>query len=500
MASVLRLSCQRSIPPEVRRASSPTAQIGQPFIDFCGGSLAIESEGKCPLEQQPNEANLLITERHNRTASGNFKFNSAWGEVMKSLKDESGQAVMLMLLSMTVLLGFVAFAVDVGLLLRAKRVVQTAADSAAIAGAAELSFGDSIAAAKADAAQNGVTDGSGGATVAVTVGPVSGLTGANYVQVIATQPQPTFFMKMFNFNSMAVSARAIASAIPSPACIYTLLSPPPGSSGPTQGTGGIYVSGSADLELPTCGILDNATGADALHVTGGATLKAKSIGIVGTDTVHNGGVLNPPPLPPPTTGMTAVSDPLSSLVPIVPPADYSSGCLADPQLTKSTTIGPSSPSGFVCYTGFSVSKGSPVITLNPGLYIFNGAAGLNVASGGTFTSTGGVTFYFVNGASFSFSNGVGVSLSAPTSGAYSGILFYQDASDTAPDSFVGGSSESINGIFYLPAANLTLANGVGATFNVDLVVGSLSMTGAATLSPYAPLTSSSPLSSPQLVE
>jgi hypothetical protein len=388
----------------------------------------------------------------------------------------------------------VAFAVDVGLLLRAKRVVQTAADSAAIAGAAELPFGNWLAAAKADAAQNGVTDGSGGATVAVT--NITGPSGnKNYVQVIATQPQPTFFMKMFNFNSMPVSARAVAAAVPSPACIYTLSQTTPNTG--DSPVGGIDLTGSANLELPSCGILDNAKGAFALHVLGGATLNAKAIGIVGTDTVHNGGKLTPKP---PITGMTAVSDPLISLVPTVPPADYSSGCLADPKYGTGTyTIGPSSPSGFVCYTGFSLSGGSPKITLNPGLYIFNGAAGLDIASGGTFSGTG-VTLYFVNGASFTFSNGVGVTLSAPLTGPYSNILFYQDSTDTASDSFVGGSNESINGIFYLPSANLTLANGVGATFNVDLVVGSLSMSGSATLAPYAPLTGASVLSVPQLVE
>src|ERR1700733_2487656 len=410
-------------------------------------------------------------------------------EMMKRLKDESGQAVVLTLLSMTVLLGFVAFAVDVGLLLRAKRVVQTAADSAAIAGAAELPFGDWLAAARADATQNGVTDGSGGATVAVTniAGP-SGNT--NYVQVIATQPQPTFFMKMFNFNSMPVSARAVAAAVPSPACIYTLSSTTPNTS--DSPAGGVDVTGSADLELPSCGILDNAKGAFALHVTGGATLKAKAIGIVGTDTVHNGGVLQPNP---PTTGMTAVSDPLSSLVPTVPPADYSSGCLADPKYGMGTfTIGPSWPSGFVCYTGFSISKGSPTINLNPGLYIFNGPAGFNVASGTILNGTGGVTFYFVNGASFAISNGAVANLTAPTTGTYKNLLFYQDSGDTAADSFVGGSVGGVSGIFYLPAANLTLANGTATTFNVDLVVGSLTMSGNATLAPYAPLSGASVLS------
>jgi Flp pilus assembly protein TadG len=413
-------------------------------------------------------------------------------EMMKRLKDESGQAVVLTLLSMTVLLGFVAFAVDVGLLLRAKRVVQTAADSAAIAGAAELPFGNWLAAARADASQNGVTDGSGGATVAVTniAGP-GGKT--NYVQVIATQPQPTFFMKMFNFNSMPVSARAVAAAVPNPACIYTLSSTTPNTS--DSPPGGVDVTGSADLELPTCGILDNAKGAFALHVTGGATLKAKAIGIVGTDTVHNGGVLQPNP---PTTGMTAVNDPLSSLVAAVPTSDYSSGCTSA-SITKSTTIGPSSPTGFVCYNSLSFPKGSSTITLNPGLYIFNGAGGLNVASGTILNGTG-VTFYFVNGASFTISNGAVANLTAPTSGTYSGLLFYQDSGDLAADSFTGGSTGPVSGIFYLPSANLTLANGTATTFTVDLVVGSLKMSGNATLAPYAPLSGASVLSVPQLVE
>jgi hypothetical protein len=163
------------------------------------------------------------------------------------------------------------------------------------------------------------------------------------------------------------------------------------------------------------------------------------------------------------------------------------------------TIGPSSPGGYVCYSSFSAPRGSPTITLKPGLYIFNGAGGLNVSSGTTFSGTG-VTFYFVNGASFNISNGATANISAPTSGTYSGILFYQDPTDSAADQFSGGSAGTINGIYYLPSANLTIANGTATTFNTDLVVGSLSMSGAATLKPYAPLSGASPLSSPNLAE
>ena len=54
---------------------------------------------------------------------------------MRALKEERGQMLVLVALSMTVLLGFLALAIDVGLLFRAKRNLQVAADAAAVAGA-----------------------------------------------------------------------------------------------------------------------------------------------------------------------------------------------------------------------------------------------------------------------------------------------------------------------------------------------------------------------------
>ena len=45
-------------------------------------------------------------------------------------KDESGQTLVMAVLSMTLLLGFLALAVDVGVLFHARRNVQLAADGA----------------------------------------------------------------------------------------------------------------------------------------------------------------------------------------------------------------------------------------------------------------------------------------------------------------------------------------------------------------------------------
>ena len=407
----------------------------------------------------------------------------------KTQLDESGQVLILAALCITILMGFVAVAVDVGLLLREKRLLQIAADSAAIAGAAELNNGDMTAGAQADASLNGVTDGVNGATVAVSQ-PTAG-----YVQVIASQSQPTFFMRLFGRSSMTVSALAVAAAVPSPSCVDTLLSNPtaPGKNGPVS-IPGVDLGGSANLTLSGCGLLDNASGAGALTMTGGTMITAASIGVVGPVSIPN--FIHPSPTP--VSGIPSITDPLSSIVTAPPASDYSSGCTSA-SITKSQTIGPSSPSGYVCYSSLATPKGSPTITLNPGLYIFNGPGGLDFASGTTVNGTG-VTFYFVNGASFTVENGATLNVSAPTSPPYSGLLFYQDPTDSAADSFVGGSSGSLNGIFYLPAANLTFANGNASTFSTDLVVGSLTMTGAATVTPYAPLAGASPLSTPRLVQ
>ncbi len=92
---------------------------------------------------------------------------------MKRLGDENGQSLILVALGMSVMLGFVGFATDVGVMLHNKRLVQTAADSAAIAGAQNLHYG--LAAIKAaainDATLNGFKNGSNGVTVTVTNPP-----------------------------------------------------------------------------------------------------------------------------------------------------------------------------------------------------------------------------------------------------------------------------------------------------------------------------------------
>ena len=117
-------------------------------------------------------------------------------------------------------------------------------------------------------------------------------------------------------------------------------------------------------------------------------------------------------------------------------------------------------------------------------------------------SGAGVTFYFPPGAgSFTDNGGETLNLSATAGGPYDGILFYQDATDTQSMTFAAHTG-AINGIFYLPAAQLSLSGGGSTTFNISLVVGSLSLTGnsAYSFTPYVSVALAPPLPTPILVE
>ena len=92
---------------------------------------------------------------------------------MKLMKDESGQILALTVLSMTLLIACIALAVDVGVLFRAKRQAQIAADAAAVAGAMENFYhgsANAVAVGQAAGAANGIPSGD----VAIIVGPRDG--------------------------------------------------------------------------------------------------------------------------------------------------------------------------------------------------------------------------------------------------------------------------------------------------------------------------------------
>ncbi len=392
---------------------------------------------------------------------------------MKRSTKESGQAIMLMVLCMTCLLGFMGFAADVGILFRAKRIMQTAADAGAIAGALEVAYGDWKTAAQNAAAQNGVTNGTGGATVTVNNPPLAGPhTGvAGYVEVIASQPQPTLFMALFMPKTTAVSARSVAYLNPGQFCVYTF-----GTVGGAS-VPGIDNIGIAIWDLPNCGLVDNSD-IDGFILF----LSANYVGLVGND---NGlfDTITPNPVK-----IAAVSDPFSYMT-----EPSTAGCGA--KLALSPSKNTASPG---CYDGLSIT-GASTYTFNSGLYVFNGP--VSFVGAGILQGTG-VTFYFNN--TFNFDSAALMTLSAPTTGAWNGVLFFESRADSNPLALTGLNASVLKGIIYLPNAALDIS-GVGLMELYDpLVVGQLKNTFAFSVAVnfqnYLSVNPNSPLAQATLAE
>jgi hypothetical protein len=105
------------------------------------------------------------------------------------------------------------------------------------------------------------------------------------------------------------------------------------------------------------------------------------------------------------------------------------------------------------------------VTLNPGVY-YIGSGGLEINSNGTVTGNG-VTFLFLqNAGPITVNGGTSITLTAPTTGRYAGILMQRHS--LAPDvaiSFSGNSGTTLDGAIYMPGHNVTMTgnSGWGAT-------------------------------------
>ena len=122
-------------------------------------------------------------------------------------RSEQGQALVLIVVFMFVLLGMCGLAIDVGLWYQDKRAVQASADAAALAGASVLPV--SWATAQTTANNEYTTNKKAGDTV--TISNATTLTSNDSVKVTVQRTSPSFFAKLLGKNSVTVRASATAT-------------------------------------------------------------------------------------------------------------------------------------------------------------------------------------------------------------------------------------------------------------------------------------------------
>jgi Flp pilus assembly protein TadG len=302
------------------------------------------------------------------------------------------------------------------------------------------------------------------------------------------QKVPQMFSAILGDMSGMVASRSTAAIQGATDCIYAL--------NPNQ-SGAISVGGTAAL-TSACGVYDNSSDPCALSTNGGGAITAPEYDVVGNACTHA------PLTPAANSGVSHITDPLAGLA---APASAPYTCdVKNYNTNKSDTI----TAGVYC-GGIQVQKGT--LTLSAGTYILVGGGIYTQDANANITGTG-VTIYntynsVTNPYNGSFSGlniaaGSTVTLSAPDSGTYSGILYFEDR--TAPasnDSFGGNSSSYYQGTIYAKNAAISMygTSSVLAKYTI-LVADTISIVGTAGFNnDYSSLpNSSSPLQKILMVE
>lgn len=402
----------------------------------------------------------------------------------------AGQTMLLLAVCIFAMLGILGLVLDGGRIYFEKRRAQAAADAGAMAAAQELRRGLRTpewvrSSAVNDTELNGYSDED--STILVSAPPSSGPRSAddNFAEVRIRRILPTTFIRAVGMRTAEINVRSVAGLLPDQFfCIYAL---------DTDASGGFTNNGTSTFEA-NCGIMVNSIAGDAFRGLGtGACTKATNISIAGDYSV---GCSDPNLQTTPDTGVPAVPDPLAHL----PEPDYSTmpaGSFTGPATARIYSPG--------VYTNkLQVTSGKSA-TFLPGIYVLQ--KGLQF-SGGTITGDG-VMFYNVNeqgNDTISISAAATVTLRAPYSGTYMGILFFGSRSSpyTPPNHNIarGSSGSNYTGTFYFPNEHIdfagTPAGSVGWTIIVARTMDFSGDTGAAVVNPPPP--EENPLLVPIMVE
>jgi hypothetical protein len=286
----------------------------------------------------------------------------------------------------------------------------------------------------------------------------NGLNVVYWATASVTESVPQGFSRVLGYKTLSVSAVSTAGVLRGGggACVSIL--DPTGISVTFSGSAGIHSS---------CGIDIKSNNADSVLWSGSPSITATGgAGVfMAGGCLPNCGIISPSPT---EVAQSAITDPLASLPTPTPSSTYQDA--SGPVVlsgSQTVTLNP----GTYEY-GITASGGT--ITMNPGLYILEGGITL---SGSTSISGTGVTIYSPS-SGITMSGTGSIDITAPTSGTYSGIAFYEGRSNTSGATLSGGSNVNVTGAFYAPDATLTFSGGSNVqALNIGLVVKNVVFSG-----------------------
>lgn len=396
------------------------------------------------------------------------------------LANKNGAAIIIAVLGFPLFVGALGLGAETGYWYMSQRQLQHAADLAAHAAAVRLQAGGTKA--QVEAAALDVAKGSGYvadsiSTFTLNSPPTSGAKAgdAMSVEVKLSRAHPPLFSALFRTGAVNASGRAVSSVIwnGEKACVLAL--------NPTL-SGAITASGSTSVGLNGCDLASNSNAADSFLASGG-TVRARCVYAVG-------GVVGSPTLdcPQPVANSAPIRDPYAGVAEPLLTGACENASVGKP--SGSTTLTPVAmhPSGvpFMRFcTGIDV-KGN--LVLQPGLYIiedkFTILGGSTTSMTDVTISGSGVTIYLTSGSTIALNGRTTMSLQAPTSGPYSGLLFFGSRSGSlVTQQMTASPTTSMTGAIYLPKSNVQFGGNSTLTGGcVQVVANQVTFTGSSQLS------------------
>jgi Flp pilus assembly protein TadG len=384
-------------------------------------------------------------------------------------RDEDGIIAVLTALALTVLIGIVGLALDVGMWYRSNRAMQNAADAAVIA-AALNGTGSFQYEARAVAATYGFIHGANGITVtALNNQPCPGGATDCYQVTIAQATAQMFFSPVIgNFTPSLAGAATAGGSQTHSYCLLAL-----GGSGTDPAITG---NGVPAANLDNCSIMSN-TGMTCHGHNTGATY--------GDAHTTNSGCGNTQ-----RSNVPAVADPYAGLASNIPANTCAGPYPQEPAATLwgiALPLLPLPATTIIC-GDLKLVADTTLTTASPGsvLVIENGRLDTN---GKTLkTAAGSALTIIFTGTAGSYTHaptgGGTLDFNAPTSGAWSGVAIYQDpALTTGVDIAAAGSSPTwnISGLVYLPHSSVLFSGAVNKSSNgascFALVVDNITING-----------------------
>jgi hypothetical protein len=333
--------------------------------------------------------------------------------------------------------------------------IQAAADIAAYNATMALRGGANSAqvtsTATTAAGNNGWHSASG--SITVNTPPTSGSNrNDSSVEVLLTENEQRYFTSLFFSGTVPVNSRAVGTYLNAGnACMVGLN---------RTASDTVEFWGNADANFTACNIVSDSSSSTAFAVGGSASVTVPCADVVGGDSVTNGLVLTQ--CGSVTTGSPYVPDPYANV----------------PSPSVGTCATPTNPMNQGTYCGGLTFQGT--VSLNPGVYVINGGV-LKFNANANVSGTG-VTFYLTNGATLDIAGNATINLTAPTSGSYSGLVFYGDRSQgNAINTVNGNSTSTITGAIYFPSQEVRfLGNFSGSNGCTQVVADTIYYTGSST--------------------